>query len=233
MKCLVCKSAIEDGASKCVHCNSFQNWRRFLGMSGTILSLLVALISVSAVTIPPVFELFEDKNAYPDVEMIGSLDGTLDHAVLFNSGQKPVIFSGARVLISNLPWSPSLVSEDVEDIRFFVVELSFSMSPEERLLNPGETQVVKLENGAIYSDDADGLTARDYLKQSVNKMGLEYCKIEASFRGLNGAEFRALDFQQCEFINKLDLDLLPRSAKSQVFAPTWNRFTPPENQQSE
>lgn len=50
-KCKACCREIEDGASKCLHCDSQQNWRRHLGFSSTILSLLIALGSVTALAI--------------------------------------------------------------------------------------------------------------------------------------------------------------------------------------
>ncbi len=52
--CLVCREVIKPNARKCIHCNSFQNWRRFVSVSTTVLSLLVALVSVLSVGIPAV-----------------------------------------------------------------------------------------------------------------------------------------------------------------------------------
>jgi len=50
--CRFCHSEISHGASKCVVCGSFQNWRRHLQFSSTVLSLLVALVSVTALATP-------------------------------------------------------------------------------------------------------------------------------------------------------------------------------------
>jgi len=47
--CDKCKEKIHKDAVICVHCKSFQNWRRHLGLSSSFLSLLLALISVSTV----------------------------------------------------------------------------------------------------------------------------------------------------------------------------------------
>lgn len=51
-QCSFCLQKIEDGARKCPHCGSFQNWRSKLSIGSTALSLLVALISVSAMAVP-------------------------------------------------------------------------------------------------------------------------------------------------------------------------------------
>ena len=48
-KCKICKEDIHCDAIICTHCNSFQNWRRHLGISSSFLSILIALISVLTV----------------------------------------------------------------------------------------------------------------------------------------------------------------------------------------
>ena len=45
--CVVCREEISKGALKCTHCDSYQDWRRYFGVSTTALSLLIALISVA------------------------------------------------------------------------------------------------------------------------------------------------------------------------------------------
>ena len=48
-KCKICGENIRSDAVYCTHCNNFQNWRSYLGVSSTFLSILVALISVLTV----------------------------------------------------------------------------------------------------------------------------------------------------------------------------------------
>jgi len=55
--CLVCREPIRIGAKKCIHCDSFLDWRRWLGISQTTLALLVALVSVVAASGPRVAQL--------------------------------------------------------------------------------------------------------------------------------------------------------------------------------
>lgn len=45
--CWACRTSISPGAKKCITCDCFQGWRRFLDFSSTTLSLLIALITVS------------------------------------------------------------------------------------------------------------------------------------------------------------------------------------------
>lgn len=51
-ECIVCKNQINDGATKCVHCDEYQNFRRYLKFPQNVLALLIALISVITVLIP-------------------------------------------------------------------------------------------------------------------------------------------------------------------------------------
>ncbi len=50
--CRICCEPIAAGARKCIHCDSFQDWRGNLGVSATVLSLLVALVSVLTASAP-------------------------------------------------------------------------------------------------------------------------------------------------------------------------------------
>lgn len=52
--CILCCEQIPSGAKICTKCDAYQDWRRFFGVSGTILTLLVALVSVLAIGGPAV-----------------------------------------------------------------------------------------------------------------------------------------------------------------------------------
>ena len=45
--CKVCRKPIEIGARKCTECDSYQDWRRHFSIGTVVLSLLIALISVT------------------------------------------------------------------------------------------------------------------------------------------------------------------------------------------
>jgi hypothetical protein len=52
--CKVCGEAIKFAARKCIHCDSYQDWHAEIGMSSTMLSLLIALLSVLTISVPVV-----------------------------------------------------------------------------------------------------------------------------------------------------------------------------------
>jgi len=51
-QCIYCCAQLPVEAVRCSSCGAFQNWRRHLSLSGNVLALLVALVSVSALTLP-------------------------------------------------------------------------------------------------------------------------------------------------------------------------------------
>lgn len=65
--CSVCREPIQDGARKCVHCDSFLDWRRWLGLSQTTLALLVAFVSVVAASAPRLGQLLTPR--YSDLKI--------------------------------------------------------------------------------------------------------------------------------------------------------------------
>lgn len=56
--CRVCKEPIKRGALKCRNCDSYQDWRRFFGVSSSVLSVLVALFSVLTVLVTTASHVF-------------------------------------------------------------------------------------------------------------------------------------------------------------------------------
>ncbi len=61
--CRICGEDINISARKCIHCNSFQDWHVYLGMSTSVLSLLVALVSVVALSVPVIKDAIQPKNS--------------------------------------------------------------------------------------------------------------------------------------------------------------------------
>lgn len=61
--CKVCGETIKKMARVCGHCNNYQDWRRDLTFSGTVLSLLVALFSVLTVGLPVITGLMTPKDS--------------------------------------------------------------------------------------------------------------------------------------------------------------------------
>jgi hypothetical protein len=59
--CRVCGEDIKFSAQKCIHCDSYQDWRVRLGIGSTVLALLVALVSVVTNGVPILRAAFEAR----------------------------------------------------------------------------------------------------------------------------------------------------------------------------
>lgn len=94
--CKVCCESIQDGARKCIHCDSFQDWRRFLNMSGTVLALLVALITVSSTALPQMIALLTPSFSEVSVVQRGFKGNQLAFHMV-NSGTAEASFISARL----------------------------------------------------------------------------------------------------------------------------------------
>jgi hypothetical protein len=64
--CVVCQEPIKLHASKCIHCGSYQDWRSNISfsLSTSVLSLLVALITVLTAAVPVLKEALTPKNSH-------------------------------------------------------------------------------------------------------------------------------------------------------------------------
>lgn len=51
-QCVICRGDLPVGAIYCTKCQRYQDWRRYFGLSGVLLTLLVALISVLNTAVP-------------------------------------------------------------------------------------------------------------------------------------------------------------------------------------
>ena len=102
-QCTTCSELIAASALKCIHCDSYQDWRRYLAFSSTVLALLVALLSVATVAGP----VFRDLLTTKDSDLaVGSFQGFNDDGeamfVVTNSGNRPGTVADAYVLIAPL-----------------------------------------------------------------------------------------------------------------------------------
>ncbi len=87
-RCLACKHEIEPGATKCVHCESFQNWKRHLQFSSTVLSLLIALFSVAGLTIPVLVKTFQSEKAEVKVQILKAVIRPRHSIADFDQGKR-------------------------------------------------------------------------------------------------------------------------------------------------
>lgn len=103
--CVACALLIPTEASVCTHCNHFQKgWRRYVGVSQTVLALLIALISVMGVVIPRIVALFDRPKT--DIKAVlldtRSVSGNYDyHVWLTNAGSRSGIVKQIATLTSS------------------------------------------------------------------------------------------------------------------------------------
>jgi hypothetical protein len=76
--CLVCRETIRAGASKCLHCGSFQNWRRHFDVGSSVLTSLITLFSVLGLAIPAVVRVMYFDDSRLNTVMRGLGGGTDD-----------------------------------------------------------------------------------------------------------------------------------------------------------
>lgn len=181
-KCLVCGKDIEDSAIKCVHCDSFQNWRRFFGTSQqVILSLLVALISVTTVAVPILIEELTPQKSAISITYLSS-EVHLVSVLAVNTGTRPGVISGAALIIEGKKYTINLIRGPV-------------------IIKPGDTVKLVLQTNAVtatyYAALGLASTADGHPTKSSN------CEVDlqtVSFRGKK--ELR-------KFVEKC-VDLLPK-----------------------
>jgi hypothetical protein len=88
-RCQICAEPINVNAQKCIHCQSDQGgWRRRLGLSTSVLALLVALVSVLTWAIPLIKDGLTPKNSNLTFSFQGG-DGNFLGALVSNQGARP------------------------------------------------------------------------------------------------------------------------------------------------
>ena len=86
-KCRYCKEDIKLGARKCIHCDSYLDWRRYLGMSSSVLALLIALVSVLTTALPAFHKYIVGNRSNLDLEFQASSGGDI-YIVASNDGYR-------------------------------------------------------------------------------------------------------------------------------------------------
>ena len=134
-RCRVCGEPINLIALKCIHCSSEQaRWRLRLGLSRTVLSLLVALVSVLTAALPALKDFLTERNS--------------DLSISFQVADKESL----AFLITNRGARPGSISTAVLDIhtpkpwrtlRLEIVRMFSSGVPNPRDLDPrGPAQII-------------------------------------------------------------------------------------------
>jgi hypothetical protein len=161
--CTTCGEKIAASARKCIHCGTWQDWRRYLVFSNTVLALLVALVSVAAVAGP----VFRDMLVTKDSRLIGSFQGVTDNEavfVIFNSGNRPGTTGEVSVLIA------SLFPDGGIDSPVLTKHLSPASNYREEafFVEPGQSKVIKYTSSEPQATFADIETGRLQCGISIN-----------------------------------------------------------------
>lgn len=83
--CKQCKHRIPTGAMLCSTCNSYQDWRGFLTISGSALAVITSLVAIIGVAIPPLYKIFHTPRSEAAITM-PSFDGTTFRVIALNKG---------------------------------------------------------------------------------------------------------------------------------------------------
>lgn len=141
--CRVCKQPIALGAKKCIHCESFQDWRRYLNLSSTVLALIVALVSVLSISFPIIKESFQIDNSNITILYQSASDEFLTF-IGSNSGKFPGGIGNVSLTIQGEIWQKRGVLKgggvdwtgvNIEEIRAFNLDV-FEHDTEAWTLSP-------------------------------------------------------------------------------------------------
>jgi hypothetical protein len=96
-RCIVCFEPINVQARRCIHCQSDQlSTLRRLGLSTTVLSLLVALVSVLSFAVPVITAALTPSNS-DLVASFQAADGVRLDVIVSNKGTRPGTVRGAEI----------------------------------------------------------------------------------------------------------------------------------------
>ena len=97
--CLSCGEEICSTAKKCIHCNDYQDWRRFFPMSPLVLSLVATLVSVAGITVPIFVDLTKHHNSDFQISFQTADDKELS-VLVANTGDRPGSLLGAILVVN-------------------------------------------------------------------------------------------------------------------------------------
>lgn len=110
--CRICCEPIAVGARKCIHCDSFQDWRGNLGVSATVLSLLVALVSVLTASAPILTKTLTPERSDVAFAFQGANSDYLT-LLVSNAGRRPASITHALLVDKDRNGSPNIYMDIV------------------------------------------------------------------------------------------------------------------------
>jgi hypothetical protein len=171
-RCDVCQEPINSAARKCVHCGSDQGWRSRLTISSTMLSLVIALLSVLTVAVPVIATLWTPQNS----DLVLAFQGTTADDVF--------------VLVSNQGIRPGSVragSFSVKDGGTLVLHIAGLPKNVPKIIEPGKSELVTLYSDSLYESTSSidacmlQLLGTDFLGRPTDKTIDVECTRSLSF----------------------------------------------------
>ncbi|WP_282605396.1 hypothetical protein [Pelagibius sp. Alg239-R121] len=93
--CPDCLEPLHPLARKCVKCGSFQDFRRFTGQTSLVLSLLIALITVSTF----VYNAWRSQNPIAGIDISTRVEQTEEVLDVVNTGEMPLSLRSVKLAI--------------------------------------------------------------------------------------------------------------------------------------
>jgi hypothetical protein len=163
--CKICAEPIKIAARKCIHCDSYQDWRSKINFSSTVLSLVVALVSVLTVAVPVVIQTLTPKDSNLKFQIAGASEDTLSILVT-NSGTRPGFVRQfadltARYGATELKTRLLIRGKDkggghlLEPGKSEVLEFYYSANPDDKPLHSGTYMVGHCTLLILYTNFAD------------------------------------------------------------------------------
>ena len=141
--CRTCGEEIAASAQKCIHCDSYQDWRRFFAFSSPVLALLVALVSVATFAVP----IFRDLLVPKDSHLVGSFQGFTDNEPVFvvsNSGNRAGTVGEASIYVVELSEGNPVRADSAEIIDG--LPLASKYRDESFFVDAGQSKVIKYQS---------------------------------------------------------------------------------------
>ncbi len=133
--CVTCKEKINAKALKCIHCDSYQDWRKYLNITNTSLTLIIALISVITLSLPTLSNFVISKKENITAQIIGNSGNRLLILLTNEGGKTGAIESEGSIILLSKSKSPFPIYLD-ENIS------SDSKNADRLLLKSGESRIL-------------------------------------------------------------------------------------------
>jgi hypothetical protein len=202
-RCPVCDEPIGIAARKCIHCNSYLNYRRLFVFGNDTLALLTALLAVLGTLLPPLYrEFIQDKNSSIKLTFASNgtdeaNDKTIINFIASNAGQRAGSISSGAI---DVQMPPS--RKDSEDTSFFIYLVAPGGTP--FIVAPGQTKLVSMV--VNYIEKAQSLAYHRFLAiDPMKDLNVGLCSFQINVVNFDG------------IVEPMPVPLLPKDSDSAKF----------------